>query len=216
MKGLKCPNCGTSAPFTPIYLTNREVMDYLRGTRQAGASVPGVIPAVMRQSVHGVQYAILCCQECGGVFVVADLPGDKGWRVVHPIPHKPASDKIPPRIKSEFEEASLCFAVGAYRACVAMCQRTLESLWQNKRVSGLSQLLGDGLISQRLYDRANEIRHWAGITKHKPIAKPVSGEDAEELLAYLDAILNHVYVEPKSFKALKKKRERMEKKPAKR
>jgi len=186
-------------------------MDYLSGTRQAGASVPGVLQAVMHQSVHGVQYAILCCQGCEGVFVVANLSDTKGWRVVHPIPRKPVSEKIPSRIKSEFEEASLCFAIGAHKACVAMCQRTLESLWQNKKVSGLYDLLDEGIISQTLYDRANEIRHWAGITKHKPIAKPVSEEDAEELLAYLDVILNHVYVEPKSFKALKKKRERIEK-----
>ncbi len=215
MSDLKCPICDTAAAFTPIYLAINRVLDYLTGTQQVGVSVPGVIPAVMKQSVQGVQYAILCCQKCAGVFVVADLHDDKGWRVVHPIPRNPASDKIPPRIKSEFEEANLCFAVGAHRACVAMCQRTLESLWQNKKASGLSQLLKEGIISEKLYDRANEIRHWAGITKHKPIVKPVSEEDAEELLAYLDAILNHVYVEQKSFAALKKKREGLEKKPAK-
>jgi hypothetical protein len=210
MKGIQCPICDTATAFTPIFLTPQGVLDYLEGTQRA--SVPGVIRAVMHQSVHGVKYAILCCQACDGVFVVADLPDDKGWRVVHPIPYKPASDKIPRRIRTEYEEANLCFAVGAYKACVAMCQRTLESLWHNKRVSGLYELLEKGIISQKLYDRANEIRHWAGITKHKPFAKPVSEVDAEDLLTYLDAILNHVYVEEKSFKALKKKREQIDKK----
>ena len=49
------------------------------------------------------------------------------------------------KIKEEFEEASLCFTVGAYRACASMCQRTLESLCQHKQVSGLNQLKEDGM-----------------------------------------------------------------------
>ncbi|NQT31008.1 MAG: DUF4145 domain-containing protein [Deltaproteobacteria bacterium] len=215
MSDLKCPICDTAAAFTPIYLAINRVLDYLTGTQQVGVSVPGVIPAVMKQSVQGVEYAILCCQKCDGVFVVANLSDGKGWRVVHPIPHKPASDKIPPRIKSEFEEASLCFAIGAHRACAAMCQRTLESLSQNKKVSGLNQLLEKGIISQGLFDRATEIRLWAGIVKHEPITESVSKDDAEELITYLEDIINHVYVEQARYEALKQKREQMGKKAAK-
>lgn len=212
MKGLKCPICDTSAPFTPIHLTSLGVMDYISGTQKA--SVPGVVPAVMNKSVLGVQYAILCCQECEGVFTVANLSDGKGWRVVHPIPHQPASDKIPEPIRDEFEEASLCFAVGAHRASAAMCQITLESLWQDKKVSGLNQLLEKGIISQRLFDRATEIRLWGDIVKHEPIAESVSKDDAEELLTYLEDILNHVYVEQARYEALKQKREQIKKKSA--
>jgi hypothetical protein len=211
---LKCPNCGTPAAFTPIYLTRGEIFDYVTGTQEA-ARHPHVVPAVMPQSWRGVEYAILCCQDCKNLFVVKDLIDGKGWRAVYPIPHKPVSDKIPPPVKDEFEEANLCFAIGAYRACAAMCQRTLESLCQNKKVSGLNQLRDDGIISSRLFDRATEIRLWAGIVKHKPIAESVSKDDAEELLTYLDDILNHVYVEPAHYKARKKKREEIENKSAK-
>lgn len=214
MSGLKCPNCGTPAAFTPIYLTRGEVFDYVDGTKEA-AGRSHVVPAVMPQPWRGIKYAILCCQECASLFVVKDLFDGKGWRVVHPIPHKPVSDKITPPIKDEFEEASLCFAVGAYRACAAMCQITLESLWQNKKVSGLNQLRDDGIISQRLFDRATEIRLWGDIVKHEPIAESVSKDDAEELLTYLEDILNHVYVEQARYEALKQKREEIEKKSAK-
>jgi hypothetical protein len=214
LKGLKCPSCGTPAAFTPIYLTRGEVFDYVIGIEKA-TKYPHVVPAVMHKSVHGVQYAILCCQECEDVFVVANLSDTKGWRVVHPIPHKTVSDEIPPPIRDEFEEANLCFAIGASRACAAMCQIALESLWQNKKVSGLNQLRDDGIISQRLFDRATEIRLWGDIVKHEPIAESVSKEDAEELLTYLEDILNHVYVEQARYETLKQKREGITKKSTK-
>lgn len=214
MSGLKCPTCGSPTPFTPIYLTRGEIFDYVDGTREA-ASSSKVVEAVMQQSWRGSRYAILCCQDCENLFVVADLPDGGGWRVVYPIPHKTVAKEIPNPVKDEFEEANLCFAIGAYRACAAMCQRTLESLCQNKGVSGLNQLRDDGIISPRLFDRATEIRLWAGIVKHKPIAESVTKDDAEELLTYLDDILNHVYVEPAHYKARKEKREEIENKSAK-
>jgi len=83
-------------------------------------------------------------------------------------------------------------------------------LWQNKKVSGLNQLRDDGIISQRLFDRATEIRLWGDIVKHEPIAESVSKDDAEELLTYLEDILNHVYVEQARYEAFKQKRKRIE------
>ncbi|TRZ54154.1 MAG: DUF4145 domain-containing protein [Dehalococcoidia bacterium] len=209
MSGLKCPNCGAATAFTPIFLGSGRVLGFIDGTREAAHST-GVVPAVMKVRWEGIQYALLCCQECGRLFAVADSSNSEGWRVVHPIPHKPASNKIPEPIRGEFEEASLCFAVRAYRACAAMCQITLESLWQNKKVSGLNQLRDDGIISQRLFDRATEIRLWGDIVKHEPIAESVSKDDAEELLTYLEDILNHVYVEQARYEAFKQKRKRIE------
>lgn len=197
------------AAFTPIYLTRESVFDYVTGTKEAAGSSK-VVAAVMQQSWRGIQYAILCCQECESLFVVTDSLGDKGWRVVHPIPHKPVAKDIPEPAKSEFEEANLCYAVRAYKACASMCQRTLESLCQNKKVSGLSQLLSDGIISKALFDRATEIRLWAGIIKHQRI-ESVSKEDAEQLLTYLEVILNDIYVEPKRLESLTQKRKELKK-----
>ncbi len=214
MSELKCPTCGSPTPFTPIYLSCDYVFDYINGTKEAATSSK-VVPVVMQQSHRGIRYAILCCQGCDELFVAKDLVDGQGWRVVYPIPHKPASDKIPEPIRGEFKEAILCFAVGAYRASAAMCQITLESLWQNKKVPGLNKLLEKGIISQRLFDRATEIRLWAGIVKHEPIAESVSKDDSEELLTYLEDILNHVYVEQARYEALKQKREQIAKKSAK-
>lgn len=214
MKGLICPHCNTPTAFTPIYLTRQSVLDFVLGTREA-AKRPEVVPAVMQEWWNDLRYALVYCQTCDYVFVAANSKMGADWFAVYPIAHQSAAKDIPQPIKGEFEEANLCFAVGAYRACAAMCQRTLESLCQNKKVSGLNQLRDDGIISQRLFDRATEIRLWAGIVKHEPIAEPVSKDDAGELLTYLEDILNHVYVEPAHYKARKQKRERITKKAAK-
>jgi hypothetical protein len=214
MEGLKCPHCGDATAFTPIYLTRQRVLDYVSGTGES-ATNPQVVAAVMPEYWSGIRYALLRCQSCEHLFVVEETLASTGWFVVYPIPHKAVANEISQPIKGEFEEACLCFAIGAYMACVAMCQITLESLWQNQKVSGLNQLRDDGIISQRLWDRATEIRLWGDIVKHEPLAEPISKDDARELLTYLEDILNHVYAEPAHYKARKQKREQMGKRSAK-
>ena len=89
---------------------------------------------------------------------------------------------------------------------VAICQITLESLWQDKKASGLSDLAEKGIISNNLVERADEIRLWGNLTKHKLFTQSFSKEDVKQLLTYLEVVLNDVYVEPQRLEALKKKR----------
>lgn len=214
MKGLKCPNCGTPAAFTPIYLTRGEVFDYVVGTKVAAGSSK-VVEAVMQQSVHGVEYAILCCQECEGVFVVANLSDTKGWRVVHPIPRRSVAEEIPKPIKEEFGEACLCFAVGAYLACLLMCKTVVIALQRHQNVSNLKQLMEKGTISKTLYEQTDEVRLWANIIGHEDVMpESVTEENCEQLLSYVESVLNAVYVEPARFEALKHERGQIGKKAA--
>jgi len=158
-----------------------------------------------------LSYGVFTCQECDERFVAKKHRyDDKEWVPVYPISHKSIAEEVPEPIKGEFEEASLCFTIGAYMACASMCQRTLESLCQDKQVPGLNELLSNGIISEALFKRATEIRLWAGITKHKAVHEPVSKEDAEELMRYLENVLDHVYVEPKRLDDLIQKRKQLE------
>ena len=158
----------------------------------------------------GRKYAILCCQSCDSLFIALETYSNE-MSVVYPIARKSVSKDIEQPIRGEFEEACLCFAIGAYRACAAMCQRVMESVCQNKKVSGLNELQSSGTISDTLFNKATEIRLWAGIVKHIPLAEAVSKEDANQLLAYLEVILNDVYVEPKRLAGLTKKRKDLKK-----
>lgn len=170
MSSIICPSCGVLTSFNPLWIQKRGINDE-RSSSDSIIYVKATVELIEEYSSGITQYGILVCQSCDERIVVEKKQyARKGdWQVVYPIMHKVASQEIPEPIKSEYEEASLCFAISAYRACASMCQRTLESLCQNKNVSRLNQLLSDGIISKALYDRATEIRLWAGVTKHKPL-----------------------------------------------
>ena len=102
--------------------------------------------------------------------------------------------------------------MGAYRACIPMCQIALENLWRQQGASGLDHLKENGIISSNLHKRATEIRLWANIAKHELVTDPISEEDAEQLLSYLELLLHEVYVESKRLDSLTKKRKELEKK----
>ena len=87
----------------------------------------------------------------------------------------------------------------------------LESLWQQQNASGLNDLKAKEVISSRLFDRATEIRLWAGLVKHELIHEIVTREETEELLTYLEEILHDVYVQPARLAALAEKREQVKK-----
>jgi hypothetical protein len=208
-----CPRCGTATSLNPVLIEDERA--YMPDESSKGSATyrrARVYAITDDNSPHYMSYGVFTCQACGGRFIAKKHISDREWIPVYPISHKSIAEEVPQPIKGEFEEASLCFAVGAYKACAAMCQRTQESLCQNKQVSRIDELLSTGIISQALFDRAREIRLWAGLTKHKPLDEPVLKEDAEQILTYLGKILDHVYIEPKRLDSLTQKRKQLEKK----
>jgi hypothetical protein len=154
-------------------------------------------------------YGIMVCQSCGKHFV-AEKEADE-WVAVYPIKHKPVAKEILEPVKSEFEEANLCFAIGAYKACISMCMTALEAAWKDKKVSSLKELKDNGTISENLFRRADQVRRWANVVKHQLIHEVVTREEAEQLISYLEQILDAVYVEEKRFSDLTQKLGQIEK-----
>lgn len=213
MSNIICPICGTATSLNPVIIEDER--SYLPERSSENSAVYGkarVFAITDDDSPHYVSYSVLRCQACGGRFVAKKHKyDDSDWVAIYPIPHKLVSVEIPQSIKNDLEEANLCFVVGAYKACVSMCQIALEALWRDKQVSGLKDLSDSGIIASQIYERANAIRLWGNVVKHEPIADAISKEDAEQLVTYLDKILNEVYVEPKRFDALRQKRKQIEK-----
>lgn len=212
MVDLFCPHCSTPAAFTPIFVNtsdkNLAVYDFADGIELA-SKYPGIFKAEMPVIYKSAAYAIVGCQNCSRIFI-AEAKGSR-WVSVYPIQHKIAPDEIPEPIKSEFEEASLCFATKANKACVLVCQVALEHVWQEQGVSGLKGLLDKGIMPPALYRRADQIRLWGNLQKHEFLTETVSAEDAEQLLGYLEILLNEVYVEPKRLDALTQKHKDLKK-----
>lgn len=214
MGKLICPHCGSFTAFSPAQIRGEGVLldkssdEY---THWGEVQISAVVPNKYEYGEEG--YAILVCLSCTNYFIAKrEKYGDKDdWLAVYPIQHKPVASEIPEPIKSEFEEANLCFAVGAYKACVTISMVALESLWQQQKASGLNELRDRGVISPRLFDQATEIRLWAGLVKHELTHETVTREETEELLSYLEEILHDVYVRPTRSAALAEKRKQVKK-----
>lgn len=213
MSKLICPNCGVYTSFSSLMIEGKGILKEESGS---GRLVFGEVSigAVCPDEYSEPTYAILICQACRKRFVAEKNKSTDAWSAVYPIPHKSVTKEIPEPVKGEFEEAHLCFAVRAYRASVSMCETALEALWREQEASGLLDLKDKGIISPQLYDRANEVRLWGNVAKHELVSDVVAKEDTEQLLAYVDALLNAVYVEPKRLDTLRRKREQIEKKQA--
>lgn len=213
MATITCPICRDATSLDPVCIeSNRAFMPDRSSNRESIYEKAAVRAITDDDSPHYTSYGVFECQACSGRFLAKKHKWeDQEWVAVYPISHKPVSEEIPELVKSEFEEANLCFSIGAYRASVAMCATALEALWRERQRSGLSDLKDKGIISSNLYDRANEVRLWANVVKHELVPDVVEKEDAEQLLAYSEALLNAVYVEPKRFESLKLKRKQIEK-----
>ena len=206
MGQLVCPRCGAFTSPTLAWFEAEVTVGISGGlaTRQGKAM------AVTTGKVDQPTYGVMVCQACEKRFL-AEQDDYGRWSAVYPILSKPASEDIPEPIKSELEEAYLCFAVGAYRACLSMCETALEAVWRERKVSGLNDLRDKGIISLQLFERATEVRLWGNVAKHEPVPDAVQREDAEQLLTYLEALLDTVYIQPKKLSRLSQKREKIEK-----
>jgi hypothetical protein len=211
MGKLICPHCGDSTAPIPYYfkatvvLHNKALAAFIEGYPY----VEGLTEAITKPEPYQPTYGIIVCQSCSELFVARKE--DSGWLAVYPIQHKPVAEEIPEPIRSEFEEANLCFAIGAYKACVTMCMVALESLWRQQKASGLNDLRDRGVISPQQFNQATEIRLWARLVKHEFILDAATREEAEELLTYLEEILHDVYVQPSRLAALAEKRKQVKK-----
>jgi hypothetical protein len=205
MGKLICPICGdATSPTAEVFEAKVQTGDIM-GWHIHDGRANAITPSEPGQRTYG----IMKCNSCNKRFV-AQVESDE-WVAVYPIPTKRVDLDIDEPMKGEFEEAQLCFAVGAYRACVCMCGTALEAVWHQQKASGLLDLKNKGVISHQLYERADEVRLWDNIAKHELVPNVVNQADAEQLLTYVEAILNAVYAEPKRLSRLAGKREELKK-----
>ncbi len=122
---------------------------------------------------------------------------------VYPEPRR-LNPGIPPALRREWEEAKVCFDAKAYAACAVMTRRTLEGTCKELGVKeknlsrALKKLKEKGLIDGVLAEWAKALR-LAGNRGAHFSGEVVSREDAENALAFTEALLDHVYVLRKRF-----------------
>jgi len=209
MSKLICPHCGAFTAFLPAQIRGKGLL-VERSTEDRDMWEEVSIRAVTPHRPGQTTYAILICAGCEQRFVAKEEYD--GWSAVYPTVHKTVSEDIPEPIKSEFEEAHLCFAIGAHRGCLLVCRTALIDMQRQQGVSGLNELKDKGIISPFLYRQTQEIRLWANMIAHElMLPEAVTKEDTEQLLVYLETLLDAIYIQPKRLSALIQKRDQLKK-----
>ena len=152
------------------------------------------------------QYAFLQCSECLDPLVQvkeseSEPPDD--WEdepasFLYPAP-KRLSSGIPEELREGYDEAVRCFLAGAYSGASVMVRRTLEGTCADQGAKStvlgmqLRQLRSDGKIDGMLAEWADMLRVVGNEGAHFTGTK-MSREDAEDALAFAEALLDHLYV----------------------
>ena len=200
---LICPLCSVATSPTPATF-EAKVYRFIESRigEIATTSEDGHVKAVTPYKPGEPIYGIIVCAACEKRFVAEETRD--GWIARYPIQHKFAAKEIPEPMKSQFEEAQLCFDVGANRGCLLMCRTTLISLQRQQQVSNLRDLMDKGIISSLMYAQADQVRLWANMVGHEDIPEVIAREDSEPLL-------DDVYVKPDRLAALQERHEQMKK-----
>ena len=104
-----------------------------------------------------------------------------------------------------------CFQAKAYRATVAMCGVTLEGACEleGARKAKLQEMLEEmknkEKIDNRLWEWAESLRHVRNSASHFN-NETVTRQDADDSLAFSEALLDYLYVLAKRFEAMKQRR----------
>jgi len=211
MEKIVCPHCDTATSLNPVFIEDEHAFMPDRSSERESVYEKAMVHAIKEAEYsYEISYGIFQCQACYKRFVAKKQEyKDKDWVVAYPLPHKPVAEEIPEPIKSQFEEAQTCFTVDTYLGCLLVCRTALIAVQRNTGVTSLKELKEKGLISNILYEQADEVRLWANMVGHEDIPDKVVKNDCEQLLAYMEALLHAIYVEPKRLADLSQKRKQL-------
>jgi Domain of unknown function (DUF4145) len=122
-------------------------------------------------------------------------------------------NNAPEPLRREFEEAQACFTAKAYEATVVMVRRVLEGTCKENDVQertlakSLDKLKAGGLIDATLAQWADALRILGNEGAHYT-GNQVPRDDAEDALAFAEALLDNIYVLRKRFEKFADRRAR--------
>jgi hypothetical protein len=161
-----------------------------------------------------VEWRLVQCGECWHPILQIREDYGQGFDlddpgVVYPEPHR-ISTNVPGPLRREWEEARACLEAKAYTACGVMVRRTLEGTCKDQGVKaktlakGLREMADNGLIDGILAEWADALRIFGNKSAHFT-GEEISREDAEDSLAFAEALLDHIYVLRQRFAEFKER-----------
>ena len=124
----------------------------------------------------------------------------------------PDFNDVPVEIAAAAKEAHAAASINAVMAAILMARTVVEASAKDKGITkgNLFQKIDDmaaaSLIRESTREAAHEIRHMGNDMAHGDISDVPSSEDAVEVLALMDEVLNEVYQGPAITARIKAKR----------
>ena len=152
--------------------------------------------------------SLVACSSCHRALVAREVwegEDDSGISIwskpirVWPRPERESTSMFPDIVRASLEEAQRCHRAAAYTASAVMCGRALEGVCvhfdtKDRNLNkGLKELLDRQLIDQRLFEWSEELRKHRNLAAHASGEK-VSREDATDLLDFVNAICEYVFI----------------------
>ncbi|HTD24537.1 MAG TPA: DUF4145 domain-containing protein [Terriglobales bacterium] len=189
-----CPHCETKSYFQPV------------ATYREQAHPRRMVSAAQCQSCK--EYVLVIgSQQPGGTQSPFNLSS------VFPIgkPNDRVDESVPAMVKEDFAEALRCQWIRAYKACVVMCGRAIQTsalalgAKGSRLVDQIDDLHKSGKITESLRDFAHEVRLVRNDGAHpdKDGLADVTPEDAMDVIEFTRQYLEHVYIMPAKLKARK-------------
>lgn len=161
---------------------------------------------------------LLRCPDCDNPFLLQrhGIEDHRDWDYGNATTLYPRGREldatVPKQVAASFNEASSCLTAEAYTACAIMCRRTLEALCAHHGVGkgtlgeNLTKLKKSGVIEQRLFDWADQLRIVGNEAAHD-VASVVPKMDARDLLEFTRALVEYVFTFTEAFRKFKERRQ---------
>lgn len=150
-----------------------------------------------------INVVLASCSECREPLLLGreeygiDIWSDP-WRM-YPVDRSMLSAAVPETLRAAYREAITCFNARAYTAAAIMCRKVLEAaaahLGSEERnlYSALRRLKEEGRIDAQLHEWASELRAMGNEAAHG-VDLQVGRDDAEDTIAFTEAIVDYVFV----------------------
>lgn len=169
------------------------------------------------QPTYNEQVSVLICHNCRqGVTVLEEMlvggnrkaeqkgGGTISWRGFHwwPLPGMVSHAAVPSDISDALSEAVTTLAANCPRAAAVMARRTLEAIAVDRGESTgtlaqrLTNMASRNLLQPTLAEWAKEVRLVGNSGAHFDPLKPVSKDDATQLIEFVRELIKFIYILP--------------------
>lgn len=162
------------------------------------------------------QWTATRCQSCNVplLFIQQTEAGMSDWperEQAFPETDRQLPWPVPANIRNDFAEARRDMRTRAYTSAALMARRVVDAIRkeqgypQGSLFDGLTAMKDAGVINDRLYEWADTARVVGNEGAHDTDV-PVGHEDAEEVLRFIEALADYLYVFQRQYEEFKRRR----------